>query len=91
MDGLGENTAMTTPIDQEEVAFVNGKERIKTIVSWLWPLAILMWFLLNFTAALVTLGVWFVAKIIVNMMMNKQIQSRLDTSREARRAVAANL
>ena len=91
MDGLGENTAMTTPIDQEEVAFVNGKERIKTIVSWFWPLAILMWFLLDFTAALVTLGVWFVAKIIVNMMMNKQIQSRLDTSREARRAVAANL
>ena len=91
MDGLGENTAMTTPIDQEEVAFVNGKERIKTIVSWLWPLAILIWFLLDFTAALVTLGVWFVAKIIVNMMMNKQIQSRLDTSREARRAAAANL
>ena len=91
MDGLGENTAMTTPIDKEEVAFVNGKERIKTIVSWLWPLAILMWFLLDFTAALVTLGVWFVAKIIVNMMMNKQIQSRLDTSREARRAAAANL
>lgn len=91
MDGLGENTAMTTPIDQEEVAFVNGKERIKTIVSWLWPLAILMWFLLDFTAALVTLGVWFVAKIIVNIMMNKQIQSRLDTSREARRAAAANL
>ena len=91
MDGLGENTAMTTPVNQEEVAFVNGKERIKTIVSWLWPLAILMWFLLDFTAALVTLGVWFVAKIIVNMMMNKQIQSRLDTSRESRRAAAANL
>lgn len=91
MDGLGENTAMTTPVNQEEVAFVNGKERIKTIVSWLWPLAILMWFLLDFTAALVTLGVWFVAKIIVNMMMNKQIQSRLDTSREARRAAATNL
>ncbi len=91
MDGLGENTAMTTPVNQEEVAFVNGKERIKTIVSWLWPLAILMWFLLDFTAALVTLGVWFVAKIIVNMMMNKQIQSRLDTSCEARRAAAANL
>lgn len=91
MDGLGENTAMTTPVNQEEVAFVNGKERIKTIVSWLWPLAILMWFLLDFTVALVTLGVWFVAKIIVNVMMNKQIQSRLDTSREARRAAAANL
>lgn len=91
MDGLGENTAMTTPVNQEEVAFVNGKERIKTIVSWLWLLAILMWFVLNFTAALVTLGVWFVAKIIVNIVMNKQIQSRLDASREARRAAAANL
>lgn len=91
MDGLGENTAMTTPVNQEEVAFVNGKERIKTIVSWLWLLAILMWFLLNFTAGLVTLGVWFVAKIIVNIMMNKEIQSRLDASREARRAAAANL
>lgn len=91
MDGLGENTAMTTPVNQEEVAFVNGKERIKTIVSWLWPLAILMWFILDFTVALVTLGVWFVAKIVVNMMMNKQINARLNESREARRAAAANL
>lgn len=91
MDGLGENTAMTTPVNQEEVAFVKGKERIKKIVSWLWLLAILMWFLLDFTVALVTLGVWFVAKIIVNIVMNKKIQSRLDASREARRAAAANL
>ena len=91
MDGLGENTAMTTPVNQEEVAFVNGKERIKKIVSWLWLLAILMWFLLDFTVALVTLGVWFVAKISVNIVMNKKIQNRLDASREARRAAAANL
>lgn len=91
MDGLGENTAMTTPVDQEEVSFVNGKERIKTIVTWLWPLAILMWFLFDFTIALVVLGVWFVAKIVVNIVMNKQIKKHLEASREARRASAANL
>ncbi|MBQ2875370.1 MAG: hypothetical protein IJE85_08745 [Bacteroidales bacterium] len=91
MDGLGENTAMTTPVNQEEVAFVNGKERIKTIVSWMWLLALVMWFLINFTVGLVTLGVWLVAKIVVGIMMNKQIQAHLDASREARRAAAANL
>lgn len=91
MDGLGENTAMTTPVNQEELAFVNGKERIKKIVSWLWPLAILMWFLFNFTTAIVTLVVWFVAKIVVKIIMNKQINARLDESREARRISAANL
>ncbi len=91
MDGLGENTAMTTPVDQEEVKFVKGKENIKTLVSWLWTLAILMFFIFNFTAALITLGVWFVAKLIVNGVMNKQIKQRLNESREARRAAAANL
>lgn len=91
MDGLGENTAMTTPVNQEEVAFVNGKKRIKTIVSWLWPLAILMWFLFDFVTALAALGVWFVAKIIVKAVMNKQIKNRLAASREARRVAATKL
>ena len=91
MDGLGEKTTMTTPEDQEEIDFVNGKERIKTITKWLWPLAIVMWFLINFTAALITLAVWLVATITVNIVMNKQIGGRLEASREARRAAAANL
>ena len=83
--------AMPKAVNQEEVAFVNGKERIKTIVSWMWLLALVMWFLINFTVGLVTLGVWLVAKIVVGIMMNKQIQAHLDASREARRAAAANL
>ncbi len=91
MDGLGENTSMTTPVNQEEVAFVEGKERIKKIVSWLWLLAIVMMFVFNFTVALVTLGVWLVAKIVVNILMNKQINSRLEASREERRTAAAGL
>ena len=91
MDGLGENTAMTTPVDQEEVKFVKGKETIKTLVTWLWTLAILMFFIAGFKSALITLGVWFVAKLIVDGIMNKQIKKRLNASREARRAAAAKL
>lgn len=91
MDGLGENTAMTTPVDPEEVAFVKRKERVKKIVSWLWPLAILMLFLMGFVEALITLGVWFIAKKIVNAVVKKQIQKRLASSREIRRAAAASL
>lgn len=91
MDGLGESNAMTTPVCAEEVDFVNSKERIKTIVKWLWPLSILVWYIFNFTAAIVTLAVWFIAKIVVNKMMNNQIQSHLDQSREARRVAAARL
>lgn len=91
MDGLGENTSMSAPVNQEEVAFVNGKERVKKIVKWLWPLAIVMWFISGFIAALVTFAVWFIAKIVVNVVMDKQIQKRLNASREARRVAAANL
>ncbi len=91
MDGTGQHTSYSYPVDQEELAFVKGKERIKKIVNWLWPLAILMWVLINFTAALITLGVWLVVKIAVSIVMNKQIRSRLEASCEARRAAAANL
>jgi len=91
MDGLGDDSSMSTPVNQEEVQFVNGKERIKTIVKWLWPLAFVVWYLANFTAALITLAVWFIAKIVVNMIMNKQIKERLEASKEQRRQAAAQL
>lgn len=91
MDGTGQRTSYSYPVNQEEITFVNDKERIKKITSWLWLSTILIWYLINFTAALIALGVWFVAKIVVNRMMNKQIQSRLEESREARRAAAAKL
>lgn len=91
MDGLGENNAMTTPVNQEEVAFVNSKERIKKIVKWMWLLSILMWYFFNFTAGVTTLAVWFIAKIVVNKVMNGQIQGRLEESRAARKAAAAKL
>ena len=91
MDGLGENNTMSTPVDQNEVNFVNGKERIKKIVNWCWPLAILMWWLINFTAAIITLVVWFIAKIVVKKVMDSQIQKHLDASRAARADAAAKL
>lgn len=91
MDGTGQHTSYSYPVDQEELAFVNGKERIKKIVNWSWLLAVLMWVIFDFTAALITLCVWLVAKIVINIVMNKQIRTRLDTSRESRRAAAANL
>lgn len=91
MDGLGENTAMTTPVDPEEVAFVKSKEKIKTIVTWLWPLAIVMMLFAGFTAGLITLGIWLIARIITGRIMNKDINTRLDESRAARQAAAAQL
>ena len=91
MDGLGENNAMSTPISSDEVAFVNSKEKVKKIVKWMWPLAVLMLFIANFTVAIITLVVWFIAKLIVNKRMDKQIRERLDQSRETRRAGAARL
>ena len=82
---------MSTPVSAEEVAFVNGKEKIKKIVKWCWLLAVLMVFMAGLIPALITLVVWFIAKLIVNKVMNKQINERLDQSREARRAGAARL
>lgn len=91
MDGLGDGSSMSTPVNQEEVKFVNGKERIKTIVKWLWPFTLLIWFYTNLTAALIFLAIWFITKITVNKVMNKQIKNRLDASREQRRQAAQTL
>lgn len=91
MDGLGDDSAMSAPINEEEVNFVNGKEKIIKIVNWLWPLAIVMWYLFNFTTGLVTLAVWFVAKFVVKKLMIKQINDRLESSRDTRRQAALNL
>lgn len=91
MDGLGENNAMTTPVCPNQVAFVNSKEKVKKIVKWLWPIALLVMWLAGLVAGLVTLGVWFIAKLIVNNVMNKQIREYLDQCKEERRADAARL
>lgn len=91
MDGLGDNTSMTTPVDPEEVSFVGSKERIKTIVKWLWPLAFVLMYFANFGTGIGYLVVWFIAKFIVNKVMNNQIQTHLDASRAERQAAAARL
>lgn len=91
LDGTGQQYSYNYPIDEEEVNFVKSKEKIKSLVGWAWLLFILVWFLLNFTSSLVYLGLWFVAKIIVNKKMNKEIETRLDDSRAARKAGADKL
>ena len=91
MDGLGENTSMSTPVDQEEVDFVQSKEKIKTIVKWLWPLAFVLMYFASFSVGLGYLVVWFIAKLIVNKVMNNQIQARLDESRAIRQEAASHL
>lgn len=91
MDGLGENISMTTPVDQDEVAFVEGKEKIKKIVTWLWPLAFVLMYFAGMTAGIVTLIAWLIAKIVVGKVMDKQIQEQLDQSRAARQESAARL
>lgn len=91
MDGLGETTSYTYPTDQEDVAYTNSKEKIKTIVKWLWPLALVVMYFAGFVAGLVTLGVWFVAKLIVNKVMDKQIEANLQNTRTLREQSASRL
>lgn len=88
MDGIGQRTKYSYPINQEEVDFVKGKERIKGFASWLWILAPLLWFLFNFKVAFVYLIIWFIGKIVVKKMMDKQIKKRLENSKAQRQAGA---
>lgn len=88
MDGIGERTSYTYPVNEEEVNFVKGKEKIKNIVKWLWLIAIVLLFAVNFTVALIYFVVWLIGKIIVNKVMNNQIQQQLDNSKAQRKAAA---
>lgn len=88
MDGIGQRTEYSYPVNQEEVDFVNGKERIKSWVSWLWPLALLLWYVFNFKVAFIYLIIWWISKFVVNKMMEKQIQEHLDNSKAQRQAGA---
>lgn len=91
MDGLGQRNSFTYPVDQEDVDFTNSKEKVKKIVKWLWPLSLVLWWLLGFTAFVVSLVAWFIAKIVVNKMMDKSISEHLAESRAIRQAGADRL
>lgn len=91
MDGIGENHSMSTPIDNEEVAFVKSKEKLKIIVDFSCILVVLIWFVFDFTTALVFLGLWFAAKYFINRKLDDEIKNRLDASKTAREAGARSL
>lgn len=88
MDGTGQRTGYSYPVNQEEVDFVKGKEKIKRYYTWLWVLSLLLGYVFNFTTAFVYLIIWMIGKFVVNKMMNKQIQERLDESKSQRQAGA---
>lgn len=90
MDGTGQQYSYTYPVDEDEVKFVNGKERIKKLMKWAWLLMFIIWFAIgSFEAAITYLIIWFIGKIIVNKVMNNQIKNRLNASK-AERQTAAN-
>lgn len=91
MDGLGKNTSCSYPVDQEDVDYTNGREKIKTIVKWLWPIALLVWYLFNFSTALGFFVVWLIAKFIVKMKMDSDIKANLENSKAIRQQGAQNL
>lgn len=91
MDGTGQRTEFNSPVNQEEVDFVKGKEKIKSYVKWLWVLAPLLWYVFNFVTAFVYLVIWLIGKLVVNKIMDKQIQERLDNSKAQRQAAANRL
>lgn len=91
MDGMGQTQSLNYPIDEEDVAFTKSKERITTIVNWLWLLCIALIFVIGFVPALISLGVWFIAKFIVKKIMNNQIKAKLEESRNRRQEAAQAL
>ena len=88
MDGIGNRVSYSNPINQEEVNFVNGKEKIKKYIKWLWILSLVLWYFFNFTTAIVYLIIWFIGKIVVGKVVDKQIQTQLDKSKEQRQSAA---
>ena len=91
MDGIGERTSHTYPVDQAEIDFVNSRGTIKRCVNWLWLLFILVWFLISFKFALGYLVFWLIGKFVVGMVMDNQIKSRLADSKAQRQAAASRL
>lgn len=91
MDGTGQRTEYTYPVNQEEVEFVKGKEKIKNLVKWLWLLAIVLFFIFNFKVAAVYLIIWLIGKIVVNKIMNNKIQEQLDNSKAQRQEGASRI
>lgn len=91
MDGTGQRTSYSYPVDPEEVDFVNGKEKIKKMFKYLWLLLFVVWYILDWQWALGYLVLWFIGKIIVNKTMDSQIQQRLDESRAKRQESSRNL
>lgn len=75
MDGLGDKTSMTAPINQEEVNFVNKKNCIIVIHACLCILTLFVFFAFNFYWASIYLIVWFISMIIVFNLMDGQIKS----------------
>ena len=78
MDGTGQRHSYKYPVDDAEVAFVNGKEKIKKIVKWLWLLFFLLLFIAPIEVSIGYLVAWFIGKFIVNKIMDKQIREHLD-------------
>lgn len=92
MDGVGQTSAYSYPINQDEVKWVKTRKTIDTIVKWLWPLALVVWWAVgDFVAGLITLGVWIVARIVTKIVINRMINKKLDASKEERRSAAAAL
>ena len=90
MDGLGKITSGNYPIDEEDVAFTNSKEKIIKIVNWLWILCLVICFA-DFVTGLAMFAIWFIAKFIVKKVMNKQIQAKLEQSRQYRQQAASQI
>ena len=92
MDGVGQTTSYSYPVNHEEVKWVESRYKIANIVKWLWPIAFLVWFLSkSFVAGAITFAVWLIAKIVVKKIMEKQVDTRISNSRRQREAAAAAL
>lgn len=91
MDGLGENDAYSTPVDQNELAAVEKNESIKNYTTWACLLALILWFAVGFSAALYYLILWGIVKLGVNWYFNKQTRQLLDESKEYRRIAAQRI
>lgn len=86
MDGLGERTSMTAPVDPKETAYVK-KKKDAILPFYALPLipAIVLWIAFGFLYFLLTLSLLEIIVKIIDFSRNDHIKAHLAASREARR------
>ena len=85
MDGLGEFTAMSAPVDRKEERYVKRKKRGRKFFFWLWLPIVIGYFLgLETDVAIGLFVLWAIIALLIYLITSIQIHRRLKASQKAR-------